>query len=158
MKQGDFLVFRTNGWAARWIQLFTRSRWNHAAIYIGDGRIVEAEPTGVRITNLHEAYTDDQWIVSGKTLTSWQRNKIVTWAKSKEGTPYGWLDIAALGLLSLGIRWKWLDRFAADQSRLVCSQLVSYAYFNAGIPLTNDDAWTVTPGDLEELIVEAEAK
>ena len=43
-KPGDFGVVKTNGLAARLIQLGTASRWNHAFIYIGGGVIAEARP------------------------------------------------------------------------------------------------------------------
>ena len=149
---GDYIVFKSTGWAARAIQYGTRSRWNHAAIALGDGFIVEAVPSGIRRTALAD-YDHREYVVGRRHLTSWQRSKVCAYATSRIGAGYGWLDIAALALVALGIRPAWLDNFAANDDRLVCSQLVAYAYAAAGERLTDDDAWTVTPGDLADLIL-----
>jgi len=49
---GDYFVVRTNGWAARLIQLGTGSKWNHAGVYLGNNQIVEARPVGVTLSEL----------------------------------------------------------------------------------------------------------
>ena len=49
---GDYFVVHTTGPAARAIQLGNWSTWNHAGIYIGDGQIIEARPSGVSISPL----------------------------------------------------------------------------------------------------------
>ena len=156
-RPGDFIVFKTNGWAARLIQVGTRSRWNHAAIYIGYElgvqTIIEAQPKGVRRSRLSD-YPVGTYVVSHGDTSPWQRAKVVKYARAQIGTGYGWLDIVALALVNLGIRPKWLDNYAANDDRLVCSQLVSQAYAYAGIPLTKDDPWTVSPGDLADVILE----
>jgi uncharacterized protein YycO len=152
---GDFVVFHTGTFpsAAWWIQVGTRSRWNHAAIYVGDGNVVEANPGGVRVTALN-TYPRDEYIVSDLALSSWQRAKIVKYARSELGTPYGWLDILALALVNLGFGKPggWIVNRAKRDDRLVCSQLVANAYVLAGIAI-GPDAWAVSPGDIAEYLL-----
>lgn len=154
MARGDFLVVRSTGWAARLIQIGTRSRWNHAAIDVGNGQLVEANPNGVQRKPVTE-YGTDQYVTSRLELTDSQRDDIVAYAVRAIGTPYGWVDIVALALVAVGIRPGWLDRYAARTDRLVCSQLVAYAYAAAGCPVSSADPWTVTPGDLADVLLEA---
>lgn len=170
MGRGDYVVVRSSGWAARLIQLGNLIarlrrrqapgswRWNHAAIDIGDGTLVEANPHGVQRMPVTE-YDPTEYLEAHVDLTDHERDLIVAYAIAHIGTPYGWVDIVALALLTFGVRPEWLDRFAARTDRLVCSQLVAYAYATAGVDLTppGEDAgrpWTVTPGDLAAVILD----
>jgi len=71
------------------------------------------------------------------------------------GTPYGFVDIVALGLADLGLRQWWLERVVDRQHALVCSQLVDQACLNAGVHLFTDGRMPgrVDPGDLQRLIL-----
>ncbi len=64
------------------------------------------------------------------------------------------MDIVVLGLVGIGITWKWAAQRVADPSRLICSELVDLAYDRAGVHLFSDGRLPsgVTPGDLEDLI------
>lgn len=153
MQPGDYLAIRTHGAAACAIQVGTISRWNHAAIYVGAGNIIEATPQGVALNHVTD-YDPADVVASNVDLTGPQRAQVCAYALGKRGTPYGWADIVALALVALGIRPQWLDDYARRDDRLVCSQLVAYAYDAAGVRLGDLDPWTVTPGDLAELITE----
>ena len=155
-RPGDFFVVRTNGWAARLIQLGTFSRWNHSGIYVGAGNIVEAQPSGVT-TNHVDEYPAADVVWSTLDLTDAERTAVCAYALTHRGQGYGWADIAALALVAFGIRWAPLDNYARRDDRLVCSQLVAYAYDAAGSRLGDLDPWTVTPGDLAELLTERKA-
>lgn len=153
-RPGDYGVVKTNGWAARLIQFGTRSRWNHAFIYIGGGKLIEANPKGVAISpiskypkiawNQHEELTDDQ------------RKLIVKGAKHFDKAPYGFFDIGNLALRILGLKilanTKLLEALAKRQG-VICSELVSLAYKSAGIDLTGIPDHEVTPGDLAERLI-----
>ena len=157
---GDYLVIKSHGWAARLIQIGTRSRWNHAAIYVGlrNGvpSIVEAKPSGVGFSPLSNYHRED-YVVSKRNLTSWERIKVVGGAARlvKKRTKYGWLDIVALSAVQLNACPAWLRSIAKNDDRLVCSQVVSACWAKAGVEaVPNKDPWAVTPGDLadEELV------
>lgn len=156
---GQFGVVRTKGLAGWAIRLGTRSQVNHAFIYVGGGEIVEAQPGGARVSKASK-YPDAIW--SHFDLGQWPRIKVAaralafTHANDGKGVPYNFLDIVVLTLLSLGIRWGWLQKRAQSSRTLICSQLVDRAYAEAGIHLYDDGRpdGLVTPGDLLMLLAE----
>jgi len=148
---GAFGLVRTSGWSAKLIRFGTRSTVNHAFVYIGDGKIIEAEPDGAcesEITKYHDV------IWSNVPLSQPQQYLIEGWAITKIGVPYGWADIADLSCAAFGIHNDWIDRRIENTNYLICSQLVDKAYELAGVHLFNDGRLPgqVTPGDLLRLI------
>lgn len=163
---GDYLVFETNGWAADWIRIGSAlagnwSRENHAAIYVGNGMIVEAQPRGAVLSPLSN-YPEDTYSWSRMELTEGERRSIVgvrgtvrqpgSGALGMIGTPYNWWSIAAFGLAAVGIRVGFIEDRAKSRADLVCSQLVGWAYSDVGIRLGDMDPWHITPGILADLI------
>jgi hypothetical protein len=153
-RPGDFGVVKTYGLIGRLIRLGTSSRWNHAFIYVGDGLIVEANPTGVAISPANK-YTNIAWN-HHEELTTAQRNIIVEAARKEVGKPYAFVDIAVIFFRIIGLRfirpnvfWKKL----ALQNGWFCSELASHCYRVAGIDLLNKKDDLVTPGDLAERLV-----
>lgn len=151
---GDFGVVKTDGIIGRLIRIGTASRWNHAFIYVGEGIIVEANPTGVAISPVTK-YPHIAWN-QHDTLSKKVRDKIVESAYAEVGKPYAFLDIASLILRILGLRfirpnviWNKLSR----QNSWFCSELVSYCYRTSGLTLVNKKDDLVTPGDLAERLV-----
>ena len=148
---GDHFVVRTGGWAGQVIRLGTQSQVNHAGIVLdADGATVEAQPGGAVYGHLSR-YRRHLVVVNDlELLTDLQRARIAVEARALVGTPYSWLDIVALGLTAVGIRWAWLAKRVARTDRLICSQLVDLAYDRAGVHLFNDGRLSsaVTPGDL----------
>ena len=135
------------------IQLFTHSKYCHTFVIVSeDGDIVEARPKGAAKSHISE-YGNDPIIYSSTILTDEQRKDIVSNSLSYIGTPYGFLDIAYLGLYTQGIHWNWLLQRVLNQHRMICSQLVATAGLNARTPVTEwlcgrPDPQLVTPGDL----------
>jgi hypothetical protein len=151
---GQFGVVRTNGIVAWGIRLGTRSQVNHAFLVLDDnGTIIEAEPQGARLSHLSH-YPDA--VMSHLELTPEQQQHVVAAGRALRDTPYNWLDIVGLGLLSLGLRWRWLQTRAQSSKTLICSQLVDRVYDLAGIHLYDDGRpdGEVTPGDLLTLLAE----
>ena len=153
-KPGDYGVVRTNGWAAKLIQFGTISRWNHAFIYIGDGQIIEARPTG-GVISLANQYPKIAWN-QHEEIDDNTRGKIVAAAHHFVGQPYGFLDIGNILLRILGLKFlantRLFERLAMKHG-LICSELVSLAYRDAGVDLTGMPDHTVTPGDLAERLI-----
>ena len=151
---GDFGVVKTNGIIGRLIRVGTASRWNHAFIYVGEGIIVEANPTGVAISPVTK-YPQIAWN-QHDNLSKKVRDKIVKAAHAEVGKPYAFLDILALVFRILGLRflrpnvfWKKLSR----KDSWFCSELVSHCYRISGLTLINKQDDLVTPGDLAERLV-----
>ena len=153
-KPGDFGVVKTNGLAARLIQLGTASRWNHAFIYIGGGVIAEARPKEGLVLKSVSQYKKIAWN-QHQELTSKQRDKILDKAHSLLGTSYGFIDIFVLGLRILGLKFltgKLLEKMCMAQG-IICSEYVAICYQAAGIDLVNKAEYLVTPGDLAEMLI-----
>ena len=150
---GEFFVVRTGGWAGWLIRTVTRSSVNHAGVYVGNGRIVEAEPHGARL-GYADAYPDAIW--SGAAITQGKGPEIQQAALKLLGTPYSWLDCAAIGLADIfgGHRLPLFIRRRIERTdRLMCSALVDYAYHLAGVQIYDDGRLfgDVSPGDLYDL-------
>jgi uncharacterized protein YycO len=156
---GDFALCKIPGIAGRAIALGERligdaSAVQHAYVYVGDGNIVQAMPSGAELVPLSEAEPAVIWSGSAINLTESQRDAICHIAKHFVGTPYGWLDYISLALAAWHIRPRWVrDRIFYDDT-LICSQLVDVAYECSGVRLFDDDRipGDVTPGDLERLL------
>lgn len=153
-RKGDYGVVKTKGWLGFIIRVGTVSRWNHAFIYIGDGKIVEANPTGVEIQPIR--YERVAWN-NHEELTDEQRSKIVELALDQVGRGYSFLTIALIVLRILGIKILANSKFllkAAEKDGYICSELVSEVYFNAGINLLPQKPdYTTVPGDLAERLI-----
>lgn len=151
-RPGDYLVIATGGFLGAVIRLGTRARYNHAAVVVEDGLAVEASVYGARLTPI----AGSGWTLIADNAveprTEEQRAAVVAAARQVIGTPYGFLDIVALGLVALGLRWSYLEARVAREDRLICSQLVDAAYLRAGVHLFDDGraSQSVTPGDLAD--------
>lgn len=149
---GQFGTVRTRGAAALAIRVGTQSPVNHASVYIGGGRIVEAQPGGAIISPVSK-YPDAIWSDPGLIPGLAAGFLITHYAMDLVGTPYGWPDIAALSFAAIGIRSHAIDERIERTDRLICSQLVDRAYLLAGVHLFDDGRLSgeVTPGDLYNL-------
>ena len=153
-RPGDYGVVKTNGWLAFIIRLGTVSRWNHAFVYIGDGKIVEANPKGVEVSSLR--YPSVAWN-NHEELTDEQREAIVSCSLTHVGRGYSFLTIALIILRILGMKILANSKFllkAAEKDGYICSDLVSECYMNAGVNLLPDKPdYTTVPGDLAERLI-----
>ena len=150
---GEFMVVRTGGWVASAIRAITHSGVNHAALYVGHGQIIEAQPGGARLTRI-TAYPKAIW--SHQDLSMPAREAVVKAALGLVKTPYNFLDIGAQALVRV-FHWhapSWALKRLSSPARLQCAQLVDVAYEKAGIRLFKDGrpGGLVSPGDLYDLI------
>ena len=89
---------------------------NHAVIYVGRRRFVEAIGKGVGYTSFHKLFTHYHSFVILRTIkgTKWRiKRKAVKWAKQQVGKPYNY-------------DWK------TKSQSYFCSELVNEAYLHAG--------------------------
>jgi uncharacterized protein YycO len=150
-RPGDYIVVRTTGIVSTLICWITRSKFCHAAIVIEDGQLVEAEPGGVRLAAIEEY--DGCWMMANtlEPTSDEQRATVVAYARAHLGEPYNFDADAVDGLDHLGLRWKFLGRFAAARKAVMCSQLVADAGVAAGLTAWRCGKTTtadVVPGDL----------
>ena len=157
--QGDFACVSMGGAGGRLIGFAERlngdafSQYQHAFVYVGGGQVVEAEPGGARAAPL-KGYGAILWSTGRFQLTADQRRGICMFARQYIGTPYSWLDYAAIGLHRLHVPAPGLRRYIGSTRHQICSQLVDQCYADAGVHLFADGRWPgyVTPADLAAVI------
>lgn len=150
---GDFCVIgHGSSLTAMTIETFTGSPYYHAAIFVGNGDVIEARPEGVGAAPIG-SWTNRTILWSNLDLTDEQRKNICESARAMAGIPYSWVDIVALGLSAWGITPEWVWKRLERSDRLICSQLVARCYHLAGINLIPSKAdCRITPGDLADVI------
>lgn len=149
MRSGDIALVRTPDLIGWTIRLATRSRYNHVRLVLSAaGDVLEANPSGAEYGTVR---TGD--LIVSPPLTDTQRADIPLIAGYLAGTPYGFGDVAALGLAQFGITLPSVRRRIEQPDRLFCSQLVDYAWQLAGFHAFTDGRTPqdVTPGDLADL-------
>jgi len=149
---GDYGVVKTNGFFGLLIRVGTTSRWNHAIAYVGDGKAVSADPTGVKLVDI-SSYKNIAWN-KHEDLTDTQRESIVKNARSFIGRPYDFFTIALLALRILGLKLNLpIFTYLAKKDGFICSELVAEAYDKAGVSLLDKPDYLVVPGDLAERLI-----
>lgn len=150
---GEFGVVHGRAWYSTGIELVTLSWASHAVLYVGEGKIVEAESTGAVLSDA-DKYSEIIW--SGDRFTNGRGEAIAAAGKSLLGTPYSYYGVAALGLSKITHQHipVFMQHRLADRGDLFCSQLVDVAYQKAGVQLYDDGRYngSITPGDLMALI------
>ncbi|MFN3429319.1 MAG: YiiX/YebB-like N1pC/P60 family cysteine hydrolase [Candidatus Sericytochromatia bacterium] len=108
LQPGDVLLRRTEGTSGNY---FIPSWWKHAAVYVGNGKVVEATFSGVKTTSLKEFFDhgDHAAVVRAKDLTEKEQKAMAKFAKRQEGKPYDF------------------DVDFNDASRLTCTELAYQA-------------------------------
>lgn len=159
---GDFGVVRMGGSSGKWIHIGEIANgdgfadYEHAFVYVGGSMIVEAEPGGARLTQIH--YRNILWSTGHIPLTLEERTAIVVRAHNYVGTPYSAVDYFAIAAkrLGLGVLVPGLKEYVASSKHMISSQLVDQCYSDAGVHLFKDGRWPgyVTPAALAGLITE----
>ncbi|MBT8440052.1 MAG: N-acetylmuramoyl-L-alanine amidase, partial [Gammaproteobacteria bacterium] len=165
---GDIIVSTTNENVSRVIRHVTGSQVSHAALYVGDGMVVESAGDGVVLTTLRQALADDSVAVALRYpgLTVSQQFMIRDFAGQHLDSGYDYVGIARHLLYRLTgaacDRFEGASRAACeagryqisfgndDSDRWYCSELVFAAYQHAGVSLATVPH-TSTPQTLVEL-------
>ena len=167
IKPGDYGVCPGGGWPMWWVRAWTghppflRPAWaGHAALveYVDSGDrsgtqyvgLIEASPDGgVRRRKVRAGVDLQDWRWSSLQVEDWQREIIVATARRQLGKPYDWPSVAEVGVRVLWARFRGR---AADHpdDRLFCSELVAWAYREAGYDLFPGVApGTISPDALD---------
>ena len=138
------------------IHLTTRSRYNHVALDIGDGMMVEATSVGVRVSKI-ESFDDIFRItpnpdfegpcpgqMCGIPYRDNDLEEVLAWGTGRVGWKYGYVTAALCGLRNMFPGWS-----IVQDRAVICSQLVSEALERAGHDFGKSTE-KVSPGDLAE--------
>jgi hypothetical protein len=164
-KPGDFLLvdFSNNpvGRAIRfgqWLNGDGFGKYEHAALYVGDGLIYEMTPyEGLRANPITE-YDEKQLLWSSGIInpSDVQRQLILKAAAHYLliDTDYSFADYGAIAAHRFHLPLPDLKNFIATSKHMICSQFVDQCYDDAGLHLFTDGRWPgyVTPGDLYHLL------
>lgn len=157
---GDWFLVDIEGYAGKAIQL---GQWlngdgfdpvQHAAIYVGEGKIVEAMPGGALLSDLSKySQVTTYWSTGLWPLTDEQRARICDIAEGFVGTPYSAADYFAIAAHRFHVPVPGLKRYIANSKHMICSQLVDTSWSLGGVEMFGDHRWPgyVTPGALYEL-------
>lgn len=156
---GDFAVVSAGGLAGRavafgeWLNGDGFGTWEHALVYVGGGKIIQAEPGGANEAPL-SGHAHILWSSGVIPLTDPQRKAVCDAARGYVGVPYSALDYAALVAHRLHIPAPGLRGYIGSTGHMICSQLVDQCYADAGVHLFKDGRWPgyVTPAALAALI------
>ncbi|MEU0952805.1 hypothetical protein ABZ353_10745 [Streptomyces niveus] len=129
----------------------------HALVYVGNGMVVQAMPSGAEMIPLEKASPVVMWSTDLIDLTPVDRLYISENAIDLVGTPYSFLDYLSIALERLGVHSKLIRERVMSSGHLICSQLCVLAYERAGIDLfPGQFPGDQTPGDLYHLLKELE--
>ncbi len=125
---GDYGCVQTNGIVGFLIQLGTLTKYNHAFIYLGDGKIIEATPRHGVIISPVTNYTNIAWN-QHEPKTDEQRKALVAQALTHFGDHYSFLAFLAIGMRILHIKSpKWMRERLTKSKNEICSELVARDY------------------------------
>lgn len=163
---GDFEVVPIGGTGGRLIHLGQIlngsgfSDYEHARLYLGGNKVVEAEPGGARIVDWTPS-DGGLWSTGLIVPDDACRMRIVRFGEQCDGVGYSGLDYFALAAHRFRLHPvdNILKARVASSNHLICSQLVDYCYMMAGYHLFDDGRWEgyVTPADLAGLLLSKKA-
>lgn len=168
LQPGDILLSAEPTVVSASIRLMTFAPVSHAAVYVGEGRIVDAMRWGVRVRELNELLEEAAVVLVLRypELSAEQAADIAEYSVNKSGAGFSFFGITLqvpfsiarrlceLPLLAAAIRdacirgMGVLQRLAASESRVFCSQLVLQAYRHAGVLVTYADPRLISPADI----------
>jgi uncharacterized protein YycO len=168
LRPGDILLTSMPGLAAAGIELMTVAPVSHTAVYIGDGRVVEAVREGVRERHIDAVIAEESvaLVLRYPDLSEAQARRIRQYAQHKIGAGFNFFGVTVQIPYSIGRRVCELplvppavrdaciramgvfSQLAATERQLFCSQLVLQAFRHAGVPLTDADPRIMSPADI----------
>ncbi len=136
-KKGDIILAHNYGIFGWFIRCFTNSYWNHAVLYLGNGKVIESSTWGVKV----RPYKDyrgrvDHKFIRVKGLSDYKRKKICDHALTFEGKSYN------LGLVFV---------LTNKPGAFTCSQFIGKIFSDNGIILA-PELLTITPADIDRNI------
>lgn len=152
LQSGDIILTQTDGLIADGIEWFSGGDVSHSALYVGNGKVIEALIEGVRLKNISRYYKDNYTITVRRipNLTEEQANKMKEYAYSRINKKYDKKQFITLAfyfiLDKLGIKHERIVWDSNDQD--ICSELCNDAAKFAGRKISNQKDSVITPQDL----------
>lgn len=157
LRDGDVILYNGNSWISRAIRFMDGTEVNHAALYLGEGRVAEAIAKGVTKRTFETSTADDRYVIIRRLSTQPETMQPVlekAQAYLGFGNRYGYEQIVLLAFLGITRKLpvnaylKWLLRKILDQAAdllmasgnkqpMICSEFV-YRCFVEALPASTD--------------------
>ncbi len=164
MQPADIIVSTGSGKVSTVIRTGSASPYSHAALYIGEGEVIEAIGEGVVRQKLEFALSDDTLAVvyRRKNLSATQARLVIRYAPSQVGKSYDYAGVVGASKhtvggmvmhaisIPLGVIQDIGEaiNMISPESSFFCSELVLRAFEHADAPITFKPATTSAPGDI----------
>lgn len=144
LNRGDILLFHNAKGINKFITVLTGSPFYHAALYSGDGNVVEAITSGVVIGDLAGREKDYVVIASPQG----RGEEAMLWAETQIGDGYDFMDLAFIFLERI---CKIIHYNYTSPSKYSCGEFVATAYDKAGVHnYPKNELSEVMPGDFAQ--------
>lgn len=153
---GDILQYHGESFLSRAIRFFDRTDYNHASVYIGNNKVIEAVAQGVIVADINKSIRGQRILIKRLDNRPNDMQPVVDIANNYVGNRYGYEQLLLLVLLTTTRRIRansFLLRFVnklleeasvmilkithGDKQALICSELV-YRSFDDVLPQHND--------------------
>jgi len=168
LRPGDILLTAAPTFRSSAIQLMTVAPVSHAAVYIGEGEVLEAVRPEVRVRKIRELLAEEDvvLVLRHPDLTARQAQSMRAYGLTQVGTRFNFLGVAMhapfgitrkvceLPLIPSAVRDVCIRsvgtvfHIATSEEQKFCSQLVLQAYRHAGVPITDADPRLISPADI----------
>jgi hypothetical protein len=169
LKPGDIILRCSSALSSQMTEVMIWSRYTHAALYIGNGMIVDSTwHNAVKIRSLADLLNESNRVsvLRLQGLTADQANIVSLAAQSKESSAYNFEGVKLLGIQKLDAltnmsgqylgtmtdilgRAEYLPPNVTDSGKYGCSELIAFAFKAVNITLSHANGFT--PGDIVRL-------
>lgn len=147
INEGDILLVKQSGIVSNLIRTITKSNWNHSAYFISNKYFIEADFSGVKVSNLGELKYKEFAIYRCPEATQSQIYKATEFCQKQVGTKYEFFKILKLFFLYI-LNLSKNTNIPDNDKKWICSELVVESYAQANIKLfDNIKTDNVVPGD-----------
>ncbi len=157
---GDFEVVSSGGAAGAFVHVAELlagggryAEYQHVAVYIGDGLVLQAEPGGSRIVPM-TAHARTLWSSGIIEIPDAARARVPALARAMQDIPYSYADYASIAAHRLHIPAPHLRAYIRSSGHMQCAQLTDEFERRLGVHLFADGRWEgdVMPSDLARLL------
>lgn len=145
LEAADILLVNDNGVLGTSVDVVSDSPWSHAAIVVDPdgGMAIDARPFSKISTRAIKQFNKHALVLRHPSLNQNQKIQIIDYVKAQLNKEYDYVAIVdELLRYGFGISAK----REASHERFICSTLITSAYLNAGIRLTDEPI--ASPEDL----------
>ncbi len=140
---GDVVLVRGNQRISRIIQTLTTSPYSHAALYVGEGKIIEVDPQGVLLSPIEKYIHLDLRLCRPTMLKKKGKDKVVSYLERMlyEQPAYDIENIEHLLFKYLYTKMRpdaklYIGGSTPFEQHFICSGLLAHAFHLAGYPVT----------------------